>query len=210
MGGVIELKEKIQSLGEVTFSSSREPTYVALNDFEDSYQAHEFQSTTVNYSQLGQLFRAPVARVSLSSIRVFIGDAYFHTKRTIFRVRIYGVDSVTKAPSKDLCDRPIEVDARHKRIANIDLEQYHIVIPDSSFFVAIEWIKVPETMYEAEQYENRKEEQSYGPSIGLRKTDDEAMVGWIADYRGQWAQFTSTIQGANGMRTTLISAKVRY
>ena len=60
----------------------------------------------------------------------------FDPEKTIFRIRIYDMDTITKAPSSDLCDEVIEVKTRSKFI-NLNLEKYKINIHNKDFFVAV-------------------------------------------------------------------------
>ena len=45
--------------------------------------------------------------------------------KTIFRIRIYDIDTLTRSPSTDLCDKIIEIKTNGKFI-NLNVEKYRI------------------------------------------------------------------------------------
>lgn len=207
---IIELKERAHALKEVTVSGNDQSKYAVLNDFPDSVRVPAGQIASIWWPQMAQLFRAPVPNTRLSSIRILTDDSDDPPKKSVFRLRVYSVDSTSGAPSIDLYTKPIDIDLHHKRISEVDLERYHIVIPDTAFFVAVEWIKSKKT-----RVKFNSDHDSFGPAVGLRWTSDSTMVAWMSNYRGEWNQIT-TLAERSGMlpqirKTSMImSAKVRY
>ncbi|MFD2147184.1 hypothetical protein [Mucilaginibacter antarcticus] len=66
---------------------------------------------------------------------------YTELEHTKFRLRVYDVSPLTGGPGKDLCDKIIEVKSREDNLLSINLKSYNIVIPNKTFFVAVEWMR---------------------------------------------------------------------
>ena len=127
--------------------------------------------------------------------------------KTIFRIRIYDIDTLTKAPSTDLCDQIIEIKTKGKFI-NLNVEKYKIFIPNKDFFVAIEWLKIPYNENKRKTKVNGKEVEyiTYSPSIGLTENISENMEAWMLDYNNIWRSMFPM----NKKTSVSISAKVKY
>ncbi|HEU4470671.1 MAG TPA: carboxypeptidase-like regulatory domain-containing protein, partial [Flavisolibacter sp.] len=135
-GQVIRLLPKEGMLKEVIVSANRQKKVYDLNRFGHcSWNWYQIGRETIY--QLAQRFEAPGDGMQLLQLELCKDRS-----ESIFRFRIYDVDSVSKGPGKDLADTIIEVSSGETH-AEINLEQHHIIIPGKSFFVAVEWIFIP-------------------------------------------------------------------
>lgn len=65
-----------------------------------------------------------------------------------FRIRIYGVDEVTKKPNMDLLRKSIVLEHNVERdFVAIDLSALKIEIPQTGIYVGLEWLFVPSNWY---------------------------------------------------------------
>lgn len=159
-------------------------------------------------SQLAQHFVAPTTYSMLTTVKVCQNMGVFNKEGSIFRIRIYDMDSITGAPSKDLCNEIIEIKTDKKNTI-IDLEQYAINIPQRDFFVSIEWLKI-QANERSFVDSNGKEiwHLSYAPSVGWTKAKNDKMEVWYLDYHGSW--FTMHKMPFNDKTSIAISATLKY
>jgi hypothetical protein len=202
---VIEMAEEAPILSEVIVVNKTTGIYKSLNEFATC--GNNFVGTNGYTTQLAQHFQAPVDNAMLTEIKICrMSTAILDPEKTIFRIRIYDMDSSSKSPFTDLCNQVIEVKTRSK-IINLSLEKYKIRIPNQDFFVAIEWLKIPYNEHKIKIKIKGKEEEQiyYTPSIGLNENKDGAMKIWGLDYTNKWKIFktlnTSTIS---------VSATIKY
>ncbi len=73
----------------------------------------------------------------------------------------------------------------------IDLSEYNILFPEEGLFIAMEWLAIPENLYEypVGRKKNQKMQQAYAPAIGtvFSKTNDN---GWIFS-QGKWSKIAT-------------------
>jgi len=117
------------------------------------------------------------------------------------------MDTLSKAPSKDLCNQIIEVITRRKTI-NLNLEKYKIYIPDKDFFVAIEWLKIPfnENKFKVKINGDKVDRISYRPSIGWTDNVNSKMEAWMLNYKNEWHPMFQM----NNKTSVSIAATVKY
>lgn len=203
---VFELLEQQTILDEVTVKSRTNWKYETLNDFSDC--GNHFITSSGYQTQIAQHLQALEYNSILSEVKICRMSSFLiGPEKTIFRIRIYDIDSLTKSPAADLCDQIIEVKTRSKTIT-VNLEKYKIRIPNKDFFVAVEWLKIPYNESKSTIKINGKESEhiTYRPSIGWTKNPNPQMEAWMLDYKNIWRKmFKSSI------RTSVsISAKVKY
>lgn len=93
--------------------------------------------------QLAQHFYIQEKGAFLTHLKICAaGNPLFNSETNTFRIRIYARDSLTGAPSNDLCNQTIQVTTK-KQVIKLNLEKYNIYIPSRDFFVAIEWLIIP-------------------------------------------------------------------
>jgi hypothetical protein len=203
----VKLKRKVQMLSEFNYVASKSTHVKSLNDFGDSTSV--YQSTTTQHIQLAQLVRSPWPAQQLTKVRFLTAGPIFPVKKGLVRIRVYSVDSASGLPGADLCQKSIEVNTKNKRLVEVDLEPYDIKIPHSTFFIAIEWLKVPENRINS-SYTQSESEQSYGPCIGLAMGDSSGdALAWLQNHNGSWEQIGKLNSRLSKYNVAMISATVR-
>lgn len=194
---LIELERKFIKLPAVMVKNKWQS--VTLNDTKGCGKLPLV--TTGFQSQVAQVFEMPVENAQIISVRLCIGNYKHYRTPFLYRIRIYGFDSVTGGPGEDLSNEVIErkVDAK---IQEIDLSNLNINVPGKNFFVALEWVLITSNQYLASD-----RQILYGPGLG---TFGKEKVGslrsgsvWSKFYNGKWAE--DIFYG----RTT-ITARVKY
>jgi hypothetical protein len=182
-----------------------------LNDFnrlEVSYYAGLRPSTGSGFLQLAQKFEAPVDGVVLNHIYVqrlaFVlnhGDYmdlhqydFTDLEHTKFRLRFYDVDPATGGPGKDLCDKLVEISSTDQKQLNINLNNYNIIIPHKTFYIAIEWMRDYFNVGKVEDYSTKeyryKTSIIYKPSIGISPNTGNKLNIWALNFAYQWKPYT--------------------
>ena len=203
----IPLNEQESKLAEVIISAKNNWTFATLNDFSNC--GNNYVGSNGYQTQLAQHFQASTDNSYLTEIKICrMSLSIFDPEKTIFRIRIYDMDTKTKAPSSDLCDEVIEVKTKIKFI-NLNLEKYKINIPNKDFFVAIEWLKIPYNENKTKTKLNGKEFEyiHYTPSIGWTDTMNEKMEAWMLDYRNVWHPMFKMPHNKTSLS---ISATIKY
>lgn len=169
-----------------------------LNDYENC--GLNSYTSTGSVTQIAQHLQSPVANAMLSEIYICK-----RSDNSLFRIRVYDMDSASGKPGHDLADTIIEVNSG-KRHVQVNLEKYNIVIPGKDFFVGIEWIYVPINKFRTKIKGQKNYLIQYSPLIffkNKRIENENRIEAWQLDYRRKW------------LRTSndwffLISAKVKY
>jgi hypothetical protein len=202
----IELTEQATVLNEVIVSNKKNTRSVVLNNF--SKCGNSFVGSNGFQTQLAQHFEVKEENSQLIEIKICrMSIALLDPEKTIFRIRIYDIDTLTKAPSTDLCDQIIEIKTRSK-IINLNLEEYKIRIPTKDFFVSIEWLKIPFNESKSKMKVNGNETEfiTYRPSIGWTDNENSKMEAWMLDYKNVWRPM-----GTMTSKTSIsIAATVKY
>jgi hypothetical protein len=117
------------------------------------------------------------------------------------------MNTITKAPSADLCNEIIEVKTKSK-IIEVNLEKYDIQIPNKDFFIAVEWLKIPYNMKTSKIKINGKKEEhiTYHPSIGWTDAKNDQVEAWSLDYKNNWRRMFSMINKTS----VSIAATIKY
>ncbi|TAF49497.1 MAG: carboxypeptidase-like regulatory domain-containing protein [Sphingobacteriia bacterium] len=206
IGLIIELTEHTKILDEVVVKTKTTWTTETLNDF--SKCGNHFITTSGYQTQLAQHFEVKEENSTLTEVKICrMSNAFLYPEKTIFRIRIYDIDKITKSPSTDLCDQIIEVKTNSK-VIDINLEKYKILIPSKDFFVAVEWLKIPYNESKSKIKVNGKEvdHTTYRPNIGWTNTANSKMEAWWLDYKNNWRPVTSI----TNKTSVSISATVKY
>lgn len=206
IGLVIELTEQVTILNEVVVKNKTSWTTETLNDF--SKCGNSFITSSGYQTQLAQHFEVKEENSILTEIKICrMAIALIDNEKTIFRIRIYNIDTITKSPSTDLCDEIIEVKTKRK-VININLAKYKIRIPSKDFFVAVEWLKIPYNESKSKMKDNGKEVEhiTYRPSIGWTDNVNSKMEAWMLDYKNIWRPMFKM----NNKTSVSISATVKY
>lgn len=192
----ILLTEKSFNLKEIVVTNKKRLKSEFLNDFKEC--SGNFEATSVEYPQLAQHFQVQNINCQLTKVKICEPSAV-RGKISRYRLRIYGMDPITKGPSNDLCSKVIEVRTKLKRsgVYTINLEKYNIIIPNTDFFIAVEWLKIPSN-YDEKMFGNQG---GYSPWLGWTPRTDLTLESWQLSYGNRWI-----IRPQN---TLLISATIK-
>lgn len=202
----VPLNERESKLTEVIITAKNNWAISTLNGFSSC--GNNFVGSNGYQTQLAQHFHTTTDNSYLTEIKICrMSFNSFDPEKTIFRIRIYDMDTITKVPSSNLCDEVIEVKTKSKFI-NLNLEKYTINIPTKDFFVAIEWLKIPYNEKKSRSKLKGKEIEyiHFTPSIGWTDTINEKMEAWMLDYRNVWQPMFKT----QGKTSVSISATIKY
>ena len=197
-----EISERQIPLSNIIVKSSYKSSYT-LNDYGNC--GINSYTSSGSITQIAQHLQAPMANALLSEIYICK-----QSDNSLFRIRVYDMDSITGKPSNDLADTVIEVRSGNRHV-QVNLEKYNIIIPGKDFFAGIEWLYIPsnESTLKMKMNGQAIRRPQYSPFIFLkiRKTDhdfdENALGSWQLDYRGKWIRsFQDWV--------FLISAKVKY
>lgn len=199
-----ELEAISLTLQSVIIGRSFSKTSNVLNEFSNC--GNSSFTTSGFVTQMAQHFYSPCSSSILSEINICkTGD------NAKFRIRVYNMDSITKAPSLDLLDTVLEVTSKGRHV-NINVEKYRILLPHKDFFIAVEWLKIPYNKRETSSKSNgvRKDYIHYSPSISFKKnkngtvnSDTQSKI-WMKTYTGIWSRLDQSVD------FFLISTKVKY
>lgn len=152
--GKIVLFKRVQEIKEVSISPKPLLESVTLN--KNGKSSNAAYGTNGSIAQIAQHFSAPALPALLTAVAIRkLHIPLFVPANGIFRLRIYGLNPETGGPGADLISRSIEVTAKGSKI-QVDLTPYRIYLPEKEFFVAIEWLKIPENEHWFNDKENGK------------------------------------------------------
>jgi len=181
----IKLRKKITKLEGV----------VIVGKLKGSTWLDEYSNCGTNWftssgttAMIAKHFRSPFSNALLTELKFCKMRG-----KSIFRIRVFNLDTIFLEPLNDLVDTIIEVKSIEKHI-NLNLRDYNIVVPQKDFFVAIEWLRIPSN-------QNGMERKIEGQKIIINKFLPELAVKyskskifddsnfpetWHCDYRGKW------------------------
>lgn len=196
----IFLENNNQTLPEIKLLNKKNSTTI-LNDFAKGSNQY-YATGNLHITQLAVGFQAPVKQAVLQEINI-----YTQGNAATFRVRIYGVDSLTGAPSAEWLDSLVEFTSSHKKIT-VSLESYHIVLPQQKFFVAVEWLFIPQNAKQVTVTQNHQKQSKeyFYPTIGYQIKNQPQQLVWVLHYNGQWTPINEFYKPYH----FLISAKINY
>ena len=201
-----QLTEHQTNLEEVIVTNKKVLNTSVLNDFKKC--GNSFITSSGYQTQLAQHFSTPTDNSVLTGIKICrMSNGILGPEKTIFRIRVYGFDTLTKSPKNDLCSEIIEVKSSAKFIT-LDMEKFKIKIPDKDFFVAIEWLKIPynENKTKIKLNGSEVENITYRPSIGWTDNENSNVEAWMLDYNNKWRPMFRT----SGKTSVSISVTVKY
>lgn len=183
----IALQPTTVALQEVTVRKSTQRRKAILNKLDDDTQ-YSFGSNGTPWivaqyfpyqkAYANTPFLDEVALVTLSNI-----------KRAKFKMRLLAVNEKGE-PGQDLLSKPLLVTApKGIKKLHVNLSDHDLQVPAKGFFVAFEWLIIPENRFEPVNEETgllmSPALASYEPSIRTRRPSSQTHHGWIYD-RGQW------------------------
>ena len=200
----IQLVEKTPTLDEVFMIPNYKWTKTALNDFSDC--GNHFITSSGYLQQLAQHFVSPKGNSRLTKVKICrLTGSIFNPLRTMLRIRVYDIDTLTGGPGKDLCDKIIEIKSKNNSI-DVDVEEYKITFPNKDFFVAVEWLKIPYNEQKMEHKINGKDTTHivYTPSIGLKDLNDLELEAWQLNYSQIWRPLSYSYQRKKSITISVI------
>jgi hypothetical protein len=201
----IQLAEQITTLDEIFVIPNYIWTTSTLNNFSDC--GNEFVASSGYLQQVAQHLLAPKENSRLTEVKICRGPG--KPKKTIFRIRIYDIDSLTGGPGADLCNQVIEVKSKNNS-ARVNLEDYKLRISHKDFFVAVEWLKIPENEQDIRHENNNNiplDYKMYSPIIGWSDLNETKLEAWQLNYSSLWRPLTYSNKGK---RSLFISAIIKY
>ncbi len=159
---IINLNEKQVDLSEVSVFSKLNWTFTKLNNKDCGAVG---VTTNGFQSQIAKFFKTSFGNSILTEVEICKSNSLFERHKSLFRLRFYDMDTITKAPSTELCNEVIEINTSNKS-TKVNLEKYKIRV-SNCFFVAIEWLKIEynENKYTIIVEGKRQERKTYRPSI---------------------------------------------
>lgn len=197
-----EMEEKQTLLKEILIKSKYSQS-ATLNDFSNC--GMNSYTSTGAITQVAQHFRSPAPDALLSEIHICKqGD------NSLFRIRIYNIDTISGAPSTDLADTIIDIKSG-KRHVTLNLEQFHIMIPGNDFFVAVEWLYIPFNRSNTKATINGTKINyfQYSPFLFFKERKnnisnaENSLESWELNYNGKWKRIHDDWK-------MLIAATVKY
>lgn len=183
---LFQLEPKSAILKEVVVNSKHDKRSILLREFSGTGSHSLSLTKSGDWTEIAQPFHSSVQKSTLNSIVV-----YKRRGKSLFRLKVYGVDTVTMKPSINLTDTIIEINSA-KTSVHIELGKYKILIPSYDFFIAIEWLKTSYNEYNSSPikvYGKKTFFTCYSPDMFLKKEEANAIeLPWYKSYNGKWRQ----------------------
>ncbi|MES2428545.1 MAG: hypothetical protein V4560_16305 [Bacteroidota bacterium] len=196
---------KVQSEGKEVKTSFKNDTL--LNNYEKLdigyYAGLHTGYEEFNYLQLAEQFQSPKAGAMLKNVTInrlafYLNKVsqynYTEMEHTKFRIRVYDIDPVTGGPGKDLCNEIIEVKSNDQKKMNTNLKSYKIIIPNKTFFVAVEWLRDFYNLGLVQIYSPELKKTvnlvNYRPAIGLSPIKGKKLNIWALNINNEWKLYT--------------------
>ena len=176
-------------------------TDTLLNDFDKNeiwhYAGFDTETANFDYYQLAQRFEAPKAGARLNRIKVArlaFNDYGLRREKVTYRLRFYDLDQATNGPGKELTGKTIEINNGEDRQSGISLTKYNIVIPQKSFFVAVEWLRnnynEGYSVFYDRKTKTRRRQVNYRPAIGIAPKAGKRLNIWGLNFKYKWKPYT--------------------
>jgi len=161
-------------------------------------------------SHVARKLVVPSANAQIQTIEV--RTSKHRPVKSMFRIHVYRVDSLTQGPGEELTDTVIESSAKWG-LVSIDMLPYQIWLPENEFFVAVEWLRIPVNEYRSSsKYEGKDTVvQTYNPCICFTKDVTTSLTEtWGLSYSGKWYPSTLAMVPKEPGYSLAISATVKY
>lgn len=198
----INLEAVAVTLSEVVIATKKnEEVLNKLGNCKSNYYV-----STGAITQIAQRFRASNEFSILKSVSICK-----LASSSLFRLRIYTMDSTTGQPGEDVVQQLIEINSSTKFIT-IDLLKYKIILPNKDFFIAIEWLYLSQNEFRNKiKINGRKISYSnFYPGISMKETSsyNSSLENdlWFMKFDGKWRKNESLKPNTNFM----ISAELAF
>lgn len=103
-------------------------------------------------------------------------------------IRIYGNGDNGQPGEALIQENILSSIKKGKRISTIDLNEFHLLLPQNGFFIAIEILIIEENKYEFEYFEESSKKKgkaiAYAPALGMISADESSNTWLYA--KGDW------------------------
>lgn len=188
---VIKLNPKIYELSDVKIYPTKKIEFI-INDLKNITLKGAITNDTTPRI-IGMYFPYKSSYYSypyIKSILIYTRD----NKHMKFNIRVYGFDTISHKPSKELMIKNLLVKSSisllgKPRFVEVNLIDYSIKIPESGIFIGIEWLILPENKFRID-YTNIDSKKKfwrthYGPDLGA--TIDSVNYTWKY-LKGNWSE----------------------
>jgi hypothetical protein len=176
----IKLNSKPKLLKEVVVRDLRSSATINDNNCEATW----YLTSDGKQFLVAQLLQAPTANTLLQSIKLCMESGQ---GKSVFRIRIFDYDSMTRGPGEELTDTAIQVAATSKD-NSFNLEPFRIFLPQKLFFVSIEWLILPinDASYRAKYNGKKSFFLDYKPHLGMGSVPESHLEVWELAYSNHW------------------------
>jgi hypothetical protein len=188
---VIKLNPKVYELTDVKIYPNKKIEFI-VNDLRNTTLKGAITNDTtpriigMYFPYKSNYYNYPYVK----SILIYTSDE----KHRKFNIRIYGFDTISHKPTKELIAKNILVKSNisllgKPKYVEVNLIDYSIKIPESGIFIGIEWLILPENKFRID-YTNLDSKKKfwrthYGPHLGA--TIDSVNFTW--NYlKGKWSE----------------------
>lgn len=183
----IELTPIVYDMPEVAIYPKQLKGTLTLNPIEKKRYDISLGSTGF-LQQVASFFPAPenLENLYLGSVKIYTSSG----KGSSFRLRVYANQPKTKGPGADLLLSPLIVTVKES-LQLIDLSDYKIQVPESGFYVAVEWLKIEKNII---HFKTNKSEiiTAYEPYIkSYRVNNTKDLTSWCLNYKNEWQRLAS-------------------
>jgi hypothetical protein len=112
------------------------------------------------------------------------------TKNSKFNIRLYGKNNNGEPENLIYDENIIGIAKKGKKVTEIDVSELNIKFPENGFFVAIEWLIIPNNKYESNDAK-KQNKISYQPAIGTIPTATNENSWTIK--QGEWKKSSGNI-----------------
>jgi hypothetical protein len=179
-----------------------------LNDYRKQdivhYAGINTETANFEYLQLAQQFYTNkpgifLKEITLNRLAFGLDDSEHtwtglaHLDPTKFRIRIYDIDPITHGPGRDLCTKIIEEQKSSGSQVSINIKKYNIIIPNTTFFVAVEWLRDFYNAGYSITYDPKQKKMTrlpnYHPAIGISAATGEKLNIWGMNFKHEWKPY---------------------
>ena len=155
-----------------------------------------------------------VWHIAANDSNIWIPNTRIAPERTKFLIRVYDIDSLTGNPGRDLCDSLIEIKSNEWKNISANLSNFKIKIPGKSFFVAVQWLRLPYnecflrlSTDTGNSFYTNGPRLAYKPAIGVSDLTGKNLNTYALNFKNEWNIYTHFVPDYTDFA---ISAQVEY
>ncbi|MBM1106342.1 carboxypeptidase-like regulatory domain-containing protein [Aurantibacter crassamenti] len=210
---IFKLVEKSFELDEVVVSKSLGDSYV-LNPISSYSLTGGFASSATPWVLALYFPNIGSQAKVIENVTVFMQkNPKFNDHSSKFRIRIYDVDPITKAPNKDLVRKSLVLESElDKDYVSLDLSSLNIKIPKEGVYIGLEWLFISNNWFRnvSKHPITKKQivEDRFAPTFSgvyVKNQNYRAMVYGM----GKWTDFTVKSKNGSENFVPAISLKIK-